>query len=95
MNDNLTVTIGWDGYPTIRYEGGKVFPRRAEDIFNADYYPEKIEGEWPKDPKTNKPLPAFVPVAIQETQRQKSPLEVLLSALSMLFGGGVKNAKDT
>lgn len=52
-----TVTVGWDGYPTILLEGGKVFPRGAELIFNKKYYPKGIPGEWPVDPDTGEKLP--------------------------------------
>lgn len=51
------VTLGWDGEPTILNDDGTVFPRSAELIFNAKYYPNWPEQMWPVDPETGEKLP--------------------------------------
>lgn len=51
------VTIGWDGLPTIVNKNGTVYPRKAELIFHAEYYPNWPDDPWPTDPKTGEKLP--------------------------------------
>jgi hypothetical protein len=51
------VTLGWDGLPTIVNEDGTIYPRKAELIFHAKYYPNWPDQPWPTDPKTGEKLP--------------------------------------
>lgn len=55
--ENKTVTLGWDGLPTIVNEDGTIYPRRAELIFHEEYYPNWPEEKWPIDPATKERLP--------------------------------------
>ncbi len=51
------VTLGWDGWPTIILDDGKVYLRSAELLFNKQYYPNWPEEKWPVDPITKQKLP--------------------------------------
>jgi hypothetical protein len=51
------VTLGWDGLPTIVNEDGTIYPRKAELIFHAKYYPDYEKEKWPIDPETGEKLP--------------------------------------
>lgn len=53
------VTLGWDGLPTIINEDQTIYPRAAELIFNADYYPNWPTEAWPTDPTTGEKLPIY------------------------------------
>ena len=59
--NQVYVTLGWDGAPTIQVDGKYVYPRKAEMIINKKYYPTGKVGEWPRCPETGEKLPISEP----------------------------------
>lgn len=59
-----TVTMGWDLLPTIINEDGTIYQRRAELIFNKEYYPHWPIETWPVDPVTGQKLAIQKPFKI-------------------------------
>lgn len=53
----MYVTMDWNGHPITTNGDGYILPRKAEMILNGEYYPNRIVGEWPCDPKTGDKLP--------------------------------------
>jgi hypothetical protein len=51
-----TVTLGWDGLPTILLDDGFILPRAAELIIHKDYYQNWPHETWPIDPITKQKL---------------------------------------
>lgn len=51
-----TVTLGFDGLPTILLENDCVLPRKAELIIHSEYYKNWPDEVWPVDPITGNKL---------------------------------------
>lgn len=49
--------MGWDLYPTILNDDDTIYPRKAELIFNKEYYKNWPDEKWPCDPITGEKLP--------------------------------------
>jgi hypothetical protein len=57
ITNKVYVTIDWAGNPITTKGDGYILPRRAEMIFNKQYYPTGKIGEWPCDPISGEKLP--------------------------------------
>jgi hypothetical protein len=59
--DNLSVTVGWSGYPQIvENNDGRILYAKTLDLrFYKECYPKQEIDEWPINPYTNEKLQIY------------------------------------
>ena len=51
----VSVTLGWDMKPALKFSDGKIYPRKIEKEWYSNYYPNGAL--WPIDPNTGGKIP--------------------------------------